>query len=79
MPALEKAGNVVYKQLTFKLSLRLPPTLQANKAAEILKQKFNEEKEDTYGATVIFKVNSGANGFDAPKLPEDLMTKIHQA
>ena len=32
MPSVPQAGNVLLPQLTYKLSLRLPPTLQADKA-----------------------------------------------
>ena len=38
MPSVEKAGNVLLPHLTWKLSLRLPPTLEADKAAATVKR-----------------------------------------
>lgn len=69
---MRKAGNVVHKEMTWRLSFRLPPTLSGEKAEQMLKDKILEDKGDTYGAIVEFKVQSTGNGFDAPKLPEDL-------
>ena len=38
MPSVPQAGNVLLPQLTYKLSLRLPPTLAADKATAAVKR-----------------------------------------
>lgn len=40
LPSTARAGNVVYKELKVRLSLRLPPTLDSKDAERILKEKF---------------------------------------
>jgi hypothetical protein len=42
LPNFSKAGNVIYQELKLRCSLRLPPTLQATKAAEIVRAKLSE-------------------------------------
>lgn len=79
LPTLAKAGNVVYKELKMRCSLRLPPTLSATKAAEIVKSILNEKKEETYNAQVDIVIGEGGNGFDAPKLPDEIETKFNEA
>lgn len=68
LPTLEKAGNCIYKELKMRCSLRLPPTLTNDKAEKILREKFMEEKDDTFGAQITFNVEASGNGLDAPKL-----------
>jgi hypothetical protein len=51
LPTLAKAGNVVYKELKLRCSLRLPPTLHSTKAAEIVSKILNEKRDnETYNA-----------------------------
>jgi acetylornithine deacetylase/succinyl-diaminopimelate desuccinylase-like protein len=66
LPAIADGGNVLRPRTAFKLSLRIPPTLDA-KGAEA-KVKALLEKDPPYGAKVAFS-GSGANaGWDAPAL-----------
>jgi acetylornithine deacetylase/succinyl-diaminopimelate desuccinylase-like protein len=65
MPSVTQAGNVLLPQLTCKLSLRLPPTLQADQAAAAVKRLL--ETEPPFGARVTV-TGSGANGWNAPPL-----------
>lgn len=65
MPSVEKAGNVLLPQLTYKLSLRLPPSLAADKATAVVKQAL--ETAPPFGARVTV-TGSGTNGWDAPPL-----------
>jgi acetylornithine deacetylase/succinyl-diaminopimelate desuccinylase-like protein len=65
MPSVEKAGNVLLPHLTWKLSLRLPPTLEANKATEAVKRLL--ETEPPFGARVTVTAN-GTSGWNAPPL-----------
>jgi hypothetical protein len=77
---LAKAGNVVYKELKLRCSLRLPPTLSATKAAEIVKRILTEPREsETYNAKIELTIGEGGNGFDAPKLPDDIENKFNEA
>jgi len=48
-----------------KLSLRIPPTLDAEKATEELKRIC--EKDPPYGAEVTVKVGHGGAGWNAPE------------
>lgn len=65
MPSVAKAGNVLLPQLTYKLSLRLPPTLAADKATAAVKQVL--ETAAPFGARVTV-TGRGTNGWDAPPL-----------
>jgi acetylornithine deacetylase/succinyl-diaminopimelate desuccinylase-like protein len=65
MPSVAKAGNVLLPQLTYKLSLRLPPSLAADKATAAVKQVL--ETAPPFGARVTV-TGSGTNGWDAPPL-----------
>jgi hypothetical protein len=62
--------------MTWRLSLRLPPTLDSKTAEDIVRSKIFEKSEEVFGAHIEFKVNGVGNGFDAPKLPDDLMDKL---
>jgi acetylornithine deacetylase/succinyl-diaminopimelate desuccinylase-like protein len=65
MPSVEKAGNVLLPQLTWKLSLRLPPTLEADKAAATVQRLF--ETDPPFGARVTVSTH-GTTGWSAPPL-----------
>src|SRR5262245_5591449 len=66
IPAIADAGNVLRPRTALKLSLRVPPTLDAPAAEARVKELL--EKDPPYGARVRFK-GAGANaGWDAPAL-----------
>ena len=65
MPDLVQGGNVLRPRTALKLSLRTPPTLDANVAGEKLKQLL--ESEPPYGARVTFEFEKGGTGWEAPK------------
>jgi acetylornithine deacetylase/succinyl-diaminopimelate desuccinylase-like protein len=70
-PELRNAGNVLRPYSAFKLSLRLPPLVDANKAAADLKQLL--EDNAPYNAKVTFQPDGrvgafGATGWNAPEL-----------
>lgn len=65
MPSVTQGGNVLLPQLTCKLSLRLPPTLEAEEATAAVKRLL--EEEPPFGARVTLK-GGGANGWNAPPL-----------
>ena len=63
-PALKDAGNVLRPYTAFKLSLRLPPLVDAAKAVQELKTLL--EDNAPYQARVTFESNGGATGWNAP-------------
>jgi acetylornithine deacetylase/succinyl-diaminopimelate desuccinylase-like protein len=65
MPAIAQAGNVLLPQLTYKLSVRLPPTLEAEQATAAVKRVL--EKAPPFGARVTV-TGSGTRGWNAPPL-----------
>ena len=60
-----------------KLSLRLPPTVDAVRAAERIKQTL--ESEPPYGARVTFEVESPGTGWDAPATDRWLSDAMQEA
>ncbi|XAH23590.1 M20 family metallopeptidase [Xylophilus sp. GW821-FHT01B05] len=62
-PALKDAGNVLRPFTAFKLSLRLPPLVEADRAVQELKALL--EDNAPYQAKVTFQGN-GATGWNAP-------------
>ncbi|MGA8784881.1 MAG: M20 family metallopeptidase [Polaromonas sp.] len=63
-PALKDAGNVLRPYSAFKLSLRLPPLVDAGAAVRELKTLL--EDNAPYQARVTFEGNGGATGWNAP-------------
>ncbi|GAA0713393.1 M20 family metallopeptidase [Dokdonella soli] len=66
LPALDSAGNVLRPYTAVKLSLRVPPTLNAAKGGEFLKRLL--EKNPPYGAKVTFELEKAGSGWEAPAL-----------
>src|SRR5579885_1161271 len=64
MPAIENAGNVTLPSLSVKLSMRLPPTCSADKAAESLKTIL--EKNPPNQAKVRYEISDCGSGWNAP-------------
>ena len=87
-PALKDAGNVLRPYTAFKLSLRTPPLVDGNAAAQALKTLL--EDNAPYNAKVTFCTDgragheraSGATGWNAPSLApwlEDALNAASQA
>jgi acetylornithine deacetylase/succinyl-diaminopimelate desuccinylase-like protein len=64
LPAIADAGNVLRPRTSLKLSLRLPPTVDGDKATHEMKALL--EADSPYGATVRFEPDQGATGWNAP-------------
>jgi acetylornithine deacetylase/succinyl-diaminopimelate desuccinylase-like protein len=64
LPPLDKAGNVLRPLTALKLSLRLPPTLDAHGAAVFLRHLL--EGDPPYGAAVTLACDDVASGWNAP-------------
>ena len=81
-PELRNAGNVLRPHTAFKLSLRLPPLIDGNEAANRLKTLL--EDNAPYNARVTFKPDGrageyGATGWNAPSLAPWLETALNTA
>ncbi len=63
-PALKDAGNVLRPYTAFKLSLRLPPLVDAAQAVADMKALL--EDNAPYQAKVTFESGGGATGWNAP-------------
>lgn len=63
-PALRDAGNVLRPYSAFKLSLRLPPLVDASQAVQQLKALL--EDNAPYQAKVTFEGEGAASGWNAP-------------
>ncbi|GAB4466415.1 MAG: M20 family metallopeptidase [Burkholderiaceae bacterium] len=63
-PSIDSAGNVLRPKTSFKLSLRLPPTVDGERATRALKRLL--ESDPPYHARVTFSEDAGATGWNAP-------------
>jgi acetylornithine deacetylase/succinyl-diaminopimelate desuccinylase-like protein len=77
LPAPEQAGNVLRPMTALKLSLRLPPTVDATAAAQRLKALL--ESAPPHGARVRFDIQQAANGWNAPPAAPWLLRVLEEA
>ncbi len=77
LPPIESAGNVQRPYTALKLSLRLPPLVNAPVAAESLKQTL--ETDTPYSARVSFEYEQAATGWNAPATAPWLSTLLDTA
>lgn len=77
LPTPGDGGNVLRPQTSAKLSLRLPPTVDASRAARRLKEIL--EADPPYGARVTFEAEAPGNGWDAPPPSPWLLESVHRA
>ena len=76
-PSLQDAGNVLRPYTAFKLSLRLPPLVDAAQAVQELKTLL--EDNAPYQAKVTFESNGGATGWNAPSTAPWFEQALNQA
>jgi acetylornithine deacetylase/succinyl-diaminopimelate desuccinylase-like protein len=77
-PAPGDAGNVLLPCSTAKLSIRIPPTLEAGSAVQAMRQAF--EADAPNGAEVVFDAGEGGQtGWHAPPLAAWLEQAVEQA
>jgi len=76
-PALKDAGNVLRPYTAFKLSLRLPPLVDAAQAVQELKTLL--EDNAPYQARVTFDSAGGATGWNAPDTAPWFERALNQA
>lgn len=76
-PLPENGGNVLLPYTTARLSLRLPPTLDAEKACARVKALL--EDNPPYGAQIAFENASADDGWNAPALAPWLRVALDKA
>ena len=77
LPALGSAGNVLLPELALKLSLRLPPTCDAARALQAVREALL--RDPPYGAQVTFDDGSATGGWNAPAFAAWLEESITRA
>ncbi|MBI4817948.1 MAG: M20 family metallopeptidase [Deltaproteobacteria bacterium] len=76
LPALADAGNVTRPHTALMLAIRVPPTADAERAAQVIRQTLTNNPP--YGAKVSFD-GAGWAGWNAPRLATWLETSIEHA
>jgi acetylornithine deacetylase/succinyl-diaminopimelate desuccinylase-like protein len=64
IPSLPNAGNVLRPYTSFKLSFRIPPGVDPERASAAIKETL--ERDPPYGAKVSYDADPGAEGWNAP-------------
>ena len=77
LPPLHSAGNVLRPTTAVKISLRLPPTLDGDRAARILEKLLLEDPP--YGAKVELSLEKSSSGWNAPAMSAWLTEAIEAA
>jgi acetylornithine deacetylase/succinyl-diaminopimelate desuccinylase-like protein len=77
LPKLSDAGNVLRPRTAVRISLRVPPTMDATAATQRVKQLL--EADPPYGAKVTFKAGQAGNGWNAPALSPWLADALESA
>jgi len=77
LPDLVQGGNVLRPKTSLKLSLRLPPTLDATNLDVKLKELL--ESDPPYGAKVTFDPEKGGAGWAAPSIAPWLEASVDNA
>jgi acetylornithine deacetylase/succinyl-diaminopimelate desuccinylase-like protein len=77
LPDLLQGGNVLRPKTSIKLSLRVPPSLDATDLESRLRELF--ETDAPYGAKVTFEAEKGGAGWVAPDIAPWLSDSVERA
>src|SRR5688500_6172600 len=77
MPPIEDAGNVMRPETAVKLSLRLPPTMDAKQALRRIKSLL--ESDPPYSALVELTHGEASSGWNAPPVAPWLAEALESA
>ena len=77
LSAIADAGNVLRPQTALKLSMRIPPTVCPQKAAEAMKKSLEENPPNH--AKVSFALDDAASGWNAPLMKDWLSKAVEEA
>jgi acetylornithine deacetylase/succinyl-diaminopimelate desuccinylase-like protein len=64
LPPLSAAGNVLLPEISLKISLRLPPTVEPGRAGRAVQEAL--QRDPPYAAQVSFDPESSSGGWNAP-------------
>jgi len=76
-PSPDEAGNVLRPETTARLALRIPPTIDAEAAADSLRKVLTENPPG--GAEVTLDIHTPNPGWHAPETSEKLRQSLEQA
>jgi acetylornithine deacetylase/succinyl-diaminopimelate desuccinylase-like protein len=77
LPDLVQGGNVLRPKTSIKMSLRIPPTLDATSLDRKMKELL--ESDPPYGARVEFEPEKGGGGWEVPKVDSWLEKSVDSA
>jgi acetylornithine deacetylase/succinyl-diaminopimelate desuccinylase-like protein len=77
LPPIANAGNVLLPEIAVKLSIRLPPTVDAEAATRAVRATL--EADPPFGAEVRFEGGGGMAGWNAPSFAPWLETAMQRA
>lgn len=77
LPELSNAGNVLRPKTSVKISLRVPPTMDADVASQRLKELL--EADAPYGAKVTFEIEPAGSGWEAPAMSAWLLESLERS
>lgn len=77
LPPVQSAGNVLLPEISLKLSLRLPPTVEPLRASEAVRTAL--EHDPPYGVHVRFEPGAATGGWNAPAFAPWLEQSIDRA
>ena len=77
LPLIKDAGNVLRPETSIRISLRIPPTLDYNKAKEDLEKLIT--KDPPYGASVQILATSSGPGLHCPDMTPELEKTVAEA
>ncbi len=77
LPPLASAGNVLLPEIALQLSLRLPPTCDPARVADVVRKTL--ERDPPYAAQIRFETGGGTRGWNAPPLARWLEDSISAA
>ncbi len=76
-PEVGNAGNTLRPESSVRLTIRLPPTLDATQASATIKAEL--ERDPPYGALVRFDADTAQTGWDAPPFEPWLEKAMNEA
>jgi acetylornithine deacetylase/succinyl-diaminopimelate desuccinylase-like protein len=77
LPPLSAAGNVLLPEITLKISLRLPPTVDPARASRAVRDAL--QRDPPYAAQVSFEPESSSGGWNAPAFAPWFETSMQRA
>jgi len=77
LPSVKSAGNVLRSQTSLKISLRLPPNVDAPQASQFLKDLL--EKNPPYGSQVSYEPEKAGTGWNSPDLAKWLEESLERS